>query len=58
METAAVAQLVRAVAPQAKGWVFEFQPLETQVVKTGSESFTPKRSVYMGGSRVLGDMTI
>ena len=29
METAAVAQWVRAVAPQADGWVFESQPRQT-----------------------------
>ena len=27
--TAAMAQWVRALAPQAKGWVFEFQPRQT-----------------------------
>ena len=35
---------VRALAPQAEGWVFESQPQQTQVVKTGSDSSTAKRS--------------
>ena len=39
-----VAQLVRAFAPQAEGWEIEFQPRQTQVVKTGSSNFTAKRS--------------
>ena len=42
---AAVAQGVRAFAPQAEGWEIEFQPRQTQVVKTGSGSFSAKRSV-------------
>ena len=37
--TAAVAQWVRALAPEAEGWVFESQPRQTQVVKTGSDRF-------------------
>ena len=41
--TAAVAQWVRAMAPQAEGWVFESQPRHTYVVKTGSDSSTAKR---------------
>ena len=36
--TATVAQCVRALAPQAKGWVFESQPRQTLVVKTGSDT--------------------
>ena len=43
-EAAAVAQWDRALAPQAEGWVFESQPLQTQVVKTGSDRSTVKRS--------------
>ena len=45
IEAAAKAQSVRAFAPQAKGWVFVFQPRQTLVVKTGSDSSTAKRSV-------------
>ena len=41
--TAAVAQWVRALAPQAKGWVLESKR-QTLVVKTGSDSSTAKRS--------------
>ena len=40
---AAVAQLVKAFAPQAEGLVFESQ-LQTYVVKTGNDSSTAKRS--------------
>ena len=32
-----MARLVRALAPQAEGWVFEFQPRQTYVVKTGAK---------------------
>ena len=39
----AVAQWVKAFYPQAKGWVFESQPRQTQVVETGSNSNTAKR---------------
>ena len=42
--TAAVAQWLRALAPQAEGWVFESKPRQTQVVSTGSDSSTAKRS--------------
>ena len=35
---------VRAFAPQAEGWVIESQQRQTQVVKTGSDSSTAKRS--------------
>ena len=38
------AQWVRTFTPQAEGWVFESQPRQTQVVKTGSDSSTAKRS--------------
>ena len=38
--SAEVAQWVRAFAPQAEGRVFEFQPRQTQVAKTGSDSST------------------
>ena len=51
---AAVAQRVRAFAPQAEGWVFEFQPRQPEVVKTGSDKSTAKRSalgVSVTGSR-------
>ena len=37
---AVVAQLVRVFTLCAEGWVFEFQPRQTLVVKTGSDSFT------------------
>ena len=39
---AAVAQLVRAFALCAEGWVFESQPPQALVVKTGSDSSTAK----------------
>ena len=42
--TATVAQMVRALAPQAEGWVFESQTRHTKVVKTGSDSSIAKRS--------------
>ena len=42
--TAAVAQRARAVASKAEGWVFESQPRQTLVVKTGSDCSTAKRS--------------
>ena len=42
--TAAVAQLVRAFASQAEGWVFESQTRQTLVIKTGSDSSIAKRS--------------
>ena len=38
-----MAQLARVFAPQAEDWVLEFQPRQTQVVKTGSDT-TAKRS--------------
>ena len=42
--TAAMAQWVRAFVPQAEGWVFESQPRQNLVVKTGRDSFNAKRS--------------
>ena len=36
----------RAFASQPEGWVFESQPRQTQVVKTGRNSSTAKRSVF------------
>ena len=41
--TAAMAQLATAFASQTDGWVFECQPVQTLVVKTGSDSSTAKR---------------
>ena len=41
---AAVAQWVRAFVPQAEGWVFEFSPRQTLVLKTGSDTSAAKRS--------------
>ena len=38
-----VAQWIRAFAPQAEGMVFESQPRQTLVVKTGSDNPTAKR---------------
>ena len=39
-----VAQLVRAFALNADGWMFESQLWQTQIVKTGSDSSTAKCS--------------
>ena len=44
IDAAAVAQWVRAFAPQTEGWGFEFQPQQNLVVKTGRDSFTVKHS--------------
>ena len=46
-----VAKWVRALAPQAEGWVFESQPRQPKVVKTGtcSDSSIAKR-IAMGVS--------
>ena len=44
LSTAATVHWVRTFAPQAEGWEFESQPLDTQVVKTGSDCSTDKRS--------------
>ena len=41
--TAVVSQWVRAFTPQADGWMFEPQPRQTLVVKTGSDKSTAKR---------------
>ena len=49
-----MAQWVRALDPQAEGWVLESKPRKTQVVKTGSDGFTAKPSaigVSVTGSR-------
>ena len=35
---------VRALAPQAEGWVFESKSRQTNVVKTDCDSSTAKRS--------------
>ena len=40
----AVAQWVRAFAPQAESCVFESQTQQTEVVRTGSDSSTTQRS--------------
>ena len=42
--TGTLAQWFRALAQQAEGWIFESQPRQTKVVKTGSDSSTAKRS--------------
>ena len=55
----AVAQWVRAFAPQAEGWVFESQPRKTKVIKTGSASSTDKHSAIGDGEcHGSSDMTI
>ena len=41
---AVVVHSVKAFALQVEGWVFEYQLRETQIVKTGSDNFTGKRS--------------
>ena len=50
--TAAVVQWVRAVAPKAAGWVFESQPQQTLVIKTGNDSSTAKHATI--GASVTG----
>ena len=45
MKTASVAQWIRALVPKAEGWVFEYQPRQTLVVKTDDDSSTAKHSV-------------
>ena len=40
--TNAVAQSFRVFASHVEGWVFESQPRQTYVVKTGSDSSTAK----------------
>ena len=49
---AAVAQWVRAFAQLTEGWVFESQPRQTYIIKTGSDSSTAKRSAL--GLNVMG----
>ena len=41
-KAAAVAQSVRAFAPQAGDWVFESQPRHIKVVKAGNDISTAK----------------
>ena len=55
ISAAAVAQWARAFASQAEGWMFESQPRQTLVVKTGSDSSTVKRSAIGVSIMVLGD---
>ena len=43
MKAAAVMQSVRAFAMHAEGWVYEFQPWHSLVVKTVSDSSHAKR---------------
>ena len=50
--TAAVAQGVRALAPQEEGWMFESQSRQTLVVNTGSDHSTAKCSAI--GVNVTG----
>ena len=45
--TAMVGQCVRALAPQAEGWVLESKPRQTEVEKTGGDSSTAKRSTIV-----------
>ena len=45
----------KSFGPQAESWMFESQPLQTHVVKTGSDSSIAKRSakgVNVTGPRV------
>ena len=49
--SSAVPQWIRTFAPQAESWVFESQPRQTLVVKTGSDSSTTKRPVSVMGPR-------
>ena len=46
-------QWIRALAPQAEGWVLESRPRQTLVIKTGSDSFTAER--WEIGMNVLGN---
>ena len=48
-------QLVRAVASHSEGWVFEFKPQQTDIVKTGSDNSTSERSATGVSVTVLGD---
>ena len=52
--TAAVAQGVRALAPQEEGWMFESQSRQTLVVKTGIDLSTAKCSAI--GVNVTGPL--
>ena len=48
----AVVQWVSALAPKAAGWVFESQPQQTLVIKTGNDSSTAKHATI--GASVTG----
>ena len=50
-----MAQSVRAFAPQAEGWMFESQPRQTLVVKTGSDSTAKRSAIRVSVTGVLGD---
>ena len=52
MQTVARAYWIRAFSPPAEGWVFESEPRQTQVIKTGSDNSTAKRSAI--GASVTG----
>ena len=45
--TAAVAKWAKAFASQAEGWVFDYQPQQTYVVKTGSDSLTVAQALFL-----------
>ena len=49
-----MAQWVTALATQGEGWVFESQPRQTEVIKTGSGSSISKRSAI--GVSVTGPL--
>ena len=54
-DAAAVAQSISAFAPQAEGSVFESQPRQTKVVKTGPVTAPlPNARQWVWVSRVLG----
>ena len=57
MSSAAVAQWIRAFAPKAEVWVFESQPRQTQLAKTGSDSSTAKRSALWCECHTSSEMT-
>ena len=50
-----VAKSFKGFASHVEGWVFEFWSQQTQVVKTGRDSSTAKRSEQVCVSRVFGD---
>ena len=52
----AVAQSVRTFIQQAKGWVFESQVRQNEVVKTGSDSSTAKRMPRIFRNRMIVSM--